>query len=271
MRVRKLSRGVQWASVCAIAVAGAVVVASVPGGPAAVFTYDSRGSLSGVSAYDTASDPNNCGVLGNRCTPPVNGYPLCAGGACGFGCATPYAKCGAACKVMASDVANCGSCGNACPAAQNAVPLCTGGACAFACNSGYTKCGSACVNLAADGYNCGGCGVVCGSGKRCQSGICVSSSLPSNCPSGYPYDCCGAAHQGWDHKREAVRGEARWQYHGTLAAKRGASRWGAPVLCGPWHGAARFARAGTEVAPRRLEAEVVEDEHLRLREAAEQV
>ena len=130
-----------------------------------------------------ASDLNNCGACGSRCT-IVNGAGICTGSSCRVqSCSSPFRDCNGnatdGCESNSnSDVRNCGSCGNACPARPNtSVTLCSGGGCGFSCVSGYANCDGSAVNgcetnINDDDNNCGSCGNGCGFAESCESGRC---------------------------------------------------------------------------------------------------
>jgi hypothetical protein len=116
--------------------------------------------------HSTATDVNNCGACGNKCSLP-NAAAVCSTGQCAVsGCASGYLNCDGSsangCEA-AADAQNCGACGKSCSTGQR----CYNGACCTpktACPAGY-YCGSI-----DDG--CGGtisCGRCSGTGRKCIS------------------------------------------------------------------------------------------------------
>jgi hypothetical protein len=73
------------------------------------------------------ADSNNCGFCGHSCGPGIaNGFPVCAGGACGYSCNAGATLCGGnQCVFLQSDNNNCGACGNVCGLFHS----CVAGAC----------------------------------------------------------------------------------------------------------------------------------------------
>jgi len=131
-----------------------------------------------------ATDVNNCGGCGIRCT-FANAGATCALGTCALGaCATGFANCDMnpanGCEVnLNADNGNCGVCGRACAAGQ----VCASGTCMTTCAAGTTLCAGVCVNTANDARNCGGCGVACAlpnvlvqacAASRCAVGTCAA-------------------------------------------------------------------------------------------------
>ncbi|GAA5836066.1 hypothetical protein JCM9279_002183 [Rhodotorula babjevae] len=158
------------------------------------------------SCVNTASDPNNCGSLGNVCS-VSNGVAGCSSGSCTiascnvgyslsntnylFGLLGSYQSCAAV--NTASDVNNCGAIGKVCTFA-NGAGTCSSGTCATtSCNSGFYLVGGQCVtlNLQTDVNNCGSVGNKCtisnGLGK-CSSGVCSIAS----CNSGFTLTSSGS-------------------------------------------------------------------------------
>jgi hypothetical protein len=138
-----------------------------------------------------ATDSNNCGSCGNRCS---NGQ-TCVNGSCSSAaCASGTAACDnnqGNCDInLTSDADNCGSCGNTC-GYTNGVGACSSGTCNLAsCVQPYQDCdavsGNGCeTNVSTDANNCGACGNSCNhlpnATGACQSGQCVITS----CAVGY--------------------------------------------------------------------------------------
>ena len=136
----------------------------------------------------TATDPNNCGGCGVKCS-YANAGATCGNSLCGLGaCNAGFANCNNnaldGCEVATtSDINNCGGCGTKCSNA-NGTPSCGNSVCSIACNAGYANCN----NNAADGCevstsndvnNCGSCGNKCGNGATCVAGACVSACDPN--------------------------------------------------------------------------------------------
>ena len=114
----------------------------------------------------TGSDPFHCGGCSVRCPTPPNTTPTCAGGACGFACASGFTDCDKiptnGCEANTdTDPRNCGGCGVACAAGSK----CSAGKCTStcACTAPEVCCGggTTCINPTADPKNCGGCGTAC--------------------------------------------------------------------------------------------------------------
>lgn len=109
--------------------------------------------------YKGLTDPNNCGVCGNRCSPTQQ----CCNGNC--------------VDTQQSDQ-NCGGCNQPCPTGQHC-------------------CHGQCVDYQENDAHCGGCdGHVCGTGQHCCSGQCVDvlsnlqhcGTCGNVCPAGS--NCC---------------------------------------------------------------------------------
>lgn len=104
------------------------------------------------------SDPNNCGVCGNKCGANME----CVSGICK--CKSGFADCNPnidGCETnITSDSNNCGACNNKC----NNNAYCSSSVCV--CNTHYGNCnndwGDGCeIYLPNDVYNCGSCGKNC--------------------------------------------------------------------------------------------------------------
>ncbi len=121
--------------------------------------------------FDLLTDPANCGMCGNACSP---GLDCCGGtctdttsamtscGSCGHMCGSGQDCCGGACVDTGSDAMSCGACGHA-------------------CGDGQACCGGTCVDTRVDEGNCGGCGTSCASGEMCCGGTCGSPDACSGC------------------------------------------------------------------------------------------
>jgi len=87
-----------------------------------------------------ATDVNNCGTCGNKCS-YANATGSCTSGVCGLGtCLTGFANCNTTvsdgCEVNTNaDVNNCGTCGNTCPSGQ----VCKGGTCQISVGETWTE------------------------------------------------------------------------------------------------------------------------------------
>ncbi|GAA5831393.1 hypothetical protein JCM3770_003831, partial [Rhodotorula araucariae] len=155
------------------------------------------GTSTMCSAVNVASDVNNCGAVGNKCS-FTNGAGTCSSGVCTYtSCNSGFYNVDGGCTALnlQTDVNNCGSVGKACSYA-NGVAQCISGSCSLAsCNSGYklstyynllgllgtsTMCSA--VNVASDVNNCGAVGNKCsftnGAGT-CSSGVCTYTSCSS--------------------------------------------------------------------------------------------
>ena len=141
----------------------AVACGRAPPGP--VVTTCPAGTVRAADAcVDLATDPANCGAVGNRCATDQ----VCSAGACAqtdARCPMGLTACGsgtaAVCVDLASDSLNCGACGTACVAGRR----CSDGACQLECPEPLVVCGSGggafCTNTTVDGANCGACGNAC--------------------------------------------------------------------------------------------------------------
>ncbi|BGP46724.1 hypothetical protein JCM10450v2_002572 [Rhodotorula kratochvilovae] len=157
------------------------------------------GSSTSCTAVNTASDVNNCGAVGNKCS-FTNGGGTCSSGQCTYtSCNNGFYQVNGQCTALNlfTDVNNCGAVGRVC-SYDNAVAQCITGTCSLAsCNPGYkqqtsyallgllgssTSC--AAVDTTSDVNNCGTVGKVCsfsnGAGT-CSNGQCAYTS----CNSGY--------------------------------------------------------------------------------------
>lgn len=117
---------------------------------------DNEGGGGGGSTVNYATDVNNCGSAGHKCSTG----DLCSGGVC-FNPLT--------------DSNNCGAAGHKCS---------TGDSCAD----------GQCVNLMTSSSNCGSVGHACQTGYECQSGVCTvvpNSQCGRNNDLGAPV-CCDA-------------------------------------------------------------------------------
>ncbi|MFO0606915.1 MAG: hypothetical protein U0324_27330 [Polyangiales bacterium] len=192
---------------CGVACAFDHAAAVCAAGACALGTCDPGfADVNGLAAdgceVDLASDPRNCGAVGNACAAP-NGTAGCAGGECTVASCTPgFANCdgdvASGCEAaLATSLAHCGACGNACPAPAHAAASCGAGACGFTCESGYADCdgeaANGCeVNVETDGAHCGACATACTAGRTCQAGACTTATCTAglgNC-NGQEADGC---------------------------------------------------------------------------------
>ena len=134
---------------------------------------------------NVASDINNCGVCGSRCTIP-QGSGTCSGSACRVAsCTNPFRDCnnvafdGCESNVQA-DPRNCLTCGNVCPTRPNtSSTVCSAAGCGFNCAGGRANCNGNVVdgcetNTVDDSSNCGRCGNKCGFFDWCSGSKCCT-------------------------------------------------------------------------------------------------
>lgn len=141
-----------------------------------------NGLLDDGCEVDSSSDPDNCGVCGNKC----KAGERCINGKCG--CSGGKLDCGGRCIDVRYEDFNCGACGNECkkpadacnPMPPNTKYGCAGSTCgALKCANGFADCNNDVGNegcasdgcetkLATDPKNCGACGVVCGPAQECR-------------------------------------------------------------------------------------------------------
>ncbi len=156
---------------------------------------------------NTATDVNNCGGCGMKCSPPANGEAACVDGVCSVSaCGTRHKDCNAAaadgCEIDTfRDANNCGACGNVCPGGANAAGVCNVGKCQLACQASFLDCNGdpadGCeTNGASDTTNCGNCGNTCTAVGpttiACAAGSCITTACTGSnrtCKSG-PIDSC---------------------------------------------------------------------------------
>ena len=115
---------------------------------------------------DTSTDPNNCMVCGNVCTP----VETCVMGACGLHCATGTADCNGlpadGCETTLGTISDCAFCGDTCSLPQS-TSNCVQNACTLTkCNVDWANCdmivGNGCeTHTSVDKGNCGACGNAC--------------------------------------------------------------------------------------------------------------
>jgi hypothetical protein len=158
---------------------------SVPGGGAGMprcmcGVYDQCGagqvcanSGGTFSCVSTASDPMNCGMIGNACAMGESCVAgMCQCGSTGAACASGQACCSGMCIDSQSDAMNCGGCGMACAAGET----CTAGSC------GCGTTGMRCDPPMAGTFGSGG-----SLGESCCDGACIANS-DSNCGCGVVCD-----------------------------------------------------------------------------------
>jgi len=129
---------------------------------------DPPSKICGGACVDPATDPDNCGACGTKCT----SGETCTAGVCT--CKGSATKCSGLCIDTSVDTANCGTCGKSCLVGE----VCVGGKCA--CPTGETSCFGICVDTATDPKNCGVCSNVCPSGK-CVASKCTCPSPTTDC------------------------------------------------------------------------------------------
>ncbi len=129
----------------------------------------------GSTCVDLATNPENCGSCGRRCTAAG---AFCSGGTCV--CPDGLTECAGACVDTNTDWSNCGVCSNVCPSGSP----CAAGHCS--CPMGATSCGSTCVDAQFDLSNCGRCGNACATAQICAWGSCICDPRVSLVPFG---DC----------------------------------------------------------------------------------
>lgn len=154
------------------------------------------------------TDPDNCGLCGNRCEMPLAdrcmesggvGRCSCAGRpACGVG----QQCCSDGCRSVAVDSVNCGECGHRCATGESCRDgVCGCGLTGAPCPDGWTCCRGECIDTQNDDTNCGACGTVCtGTSDHCVAGVCACGSGPA-CRPGFAFctppsggeRCCGGA------------------------------------------------------------------------------
>jgi hypothetical protein len=149
-----------------------------------------------------ATDANNCGACGNKCSLP-NATPACTANACTIAaCNAGYADCDGdpanGCEVSINTSAHCGVCTLSCNF-PNASSTCSNGACTLVtCNAGWGNCDGNSANgceadLSTSNSNCGACGLVCDNGRTCKQGTCTQTTPV--CVGNYA-DCDGLAANG---------------------------------------------------------------------------
>jgi hypothetical protein len=137
--------------------------------------------------FDTATDPDNCGVCGRVC--PTSGDRViggsCAAGTCSLECEAGRGDCNRdaadGCETdVSAAMMHCGACGAFCPTAGTfhaADAVCTSGRCILSCDADWGDCdgdrATGCeTHVSIDRANCGTCGNVCPAGQMCRSSSC---------------------------------------------------------------------------------------------------
>jgi len=132
------------------------------------------------ACVDGASDPQNCGACGKKCSTGE----ACSRGSCLLRCGAGSVRCGDECVEPNADARYCGatvgcgtnglgSAGVRCPDGTS----CLGGQCLGDCENGTAFCKGSCIDITQNSANCGGCGNACAAGKVCTQRIC--------CPMGF--------------------------------------------------------------------------------------
>jgi len=146
------------------------------------------------TCVSTATDIDNCGACGRRCS-PAHGEAACNNGTCGIAyCDNGYQNCDAlasnGCETSLSSAANCGGCSTNCASLPNvSSATCSGSSCSIeSCKAGWADCDPTRVgcetNVSSDSQNCGACNRACGTQNGSAS--CVSGSCQlSNCNAGF--------------------------------------------------------------------------------------
>lgn len=152
-----------------------------------------------------ATDNDNCGSCGTRCTDPDKPCmwqdpPYYTVAACG--CPAGLELCNGTCVNLKNDSNNCGACGNACdPTGGGTEPLppemqyqCAGGTCALLCKSHRGDCdglsSNGCETKTHTNENCSKCGDACATGQECRTNL--DGLAQCMCPPGLTYcdiDC----------------------------------------------------------------------------------
>ena len=168
----------------------------VVGGCAAGFGDCDGVAANGCETATGASDANNCGGCGVKCSYP-NAGATCSSGACALGACQPgFADCDGnpanGCETnTAADVANCGTCKNACGGGQ----VCSAGICGTTCGGSTTNCSSSCVTETTDVNHCGSCTNVCALPSVSVNACSASKCVVGACAAGFG-DCDGVASNG---------------------------------------------------------------------------
>ncbi|MFI5308909.1 MAG: hypothetical protein ACHQ53_16240, partial [Polyangiales bacterium] len=159
----------------------------------------------------SATDVNNCGTCGNRCS-FSHGVASCNAGKCvRTGCDALYADCDTSasdCETLTNTAQNCMACGKTCSDGDvpNATASCDTGVCGVGmCLSGYGDCNAVpsdgCEQQLATTTHCGACNMPCdftGATSDCATGVCLATA----CAPGYD-DCDGNPANGCDSLTQA--------------------------------------------------------------------
>ena len=149
-----------------------------------------------------ATDANNCGACGVRCSANNVPTPTCAAGLCKGSCSAGFADCNGNMQIdgcetsLNTDTKNCGGCGAVCNLPNVAFATCTAGTCGGACATGYADCDNnkvtnGCeVDTTRDSQNCGSCGTKCSTPLNALGASCVASHCQAICLPGFG-DCDG--------------------------------------------------------------------------------
>jgi len=142
-----------------------------------------------AAQFDTNSDANNCGKVGNVCTAPPNARPYCYQGQCTWDCMDEHRFCGDSnegCVPLYNSDNRCGNCNTKCSADQycnvnhceskNSNSAMGSADTTGTCSTGQKYCNGKCTDVTSDAFNCGLCGFKCPAGFVCTSKLCVPNA-----------------------------------------------------------------------------------------------
>ena len=193
--------------VCALANASINACAArscVVGACAAGFGDCDGAAGNGCETATGASDVNNCGGCGVRCS-FANASASCGAGVCAMGACNPgFADCDGnpanGCEVNTrADNGNCGACRNTCADGK----VCSSGTCGTTCGAGLTNCSGSCANEVTDVQHCGSCTNACALANVSVNACASSSCVVGACANGYG-DCDGLAGNGCETATKAT-------------------------------------------------------------------